>query len=758
MSVNVVDNNITVTASQEVEVANELVTTTTTITNEYPNTITVKSNEFAIVGDGLFATTKEEVPGWMRELVGDLARSATADVYNAMTGFNYNLYNAMIALQVAENKYQQVINTRVTDQEAFVQAVETLNSTAQNAQAEIVSIKQTYATKDFAVATAATTLEASINGGAIKSSLGQLASSMSNQYGTMAQRMDVLESTFEDLESGVEGYANATETLETYVGIVEGAPSGTGLLAKVEILQSQVDSKIEYHYQTTDPSTGWVVPDTRSKHLGDVWYKTDTKESVYYAYEGGAYLWKVILDKDALQAIKDAAVAQSTANSKTTVYFAFESTAAPTAPGTAAGNGMTVPNYWYNTSNSKLHHYTTSWVEVPTAQLKARDEVKTFKLTGSAVDYNFYEYTGSQWLLRTNGGLVARSKWAVELDGYIRDGSGTVGGASSTLISTVDSKVANGVTTSQAKFAYNSNITINGMPYSSGFGLATNAIDGAIPAGSSEFWINADKFKLTTTGYNGTKYSPFTVDGTNGSITFNGKVSFSSITGVPDYVKPAEVAAAINNNTTMINGSKIITGSITADKLSANAINAESLQLQSSIGAIPTTAIAVSNASNVIGYRVVTATPVYRSAGSDIWGTISTNNGCLSCSSSAVINSKVKLGTNRQINVRGLITWTFVATEWTNIYRFFNPYMDVIKVSYGVENVVYSSIINTEISRSDIGNGYMSVAFDYKCTITQNIAIGDSFYFRPRLHYDSAGTISYAVAWFPNMELICNNF
>ena len=179
------------------------------------------------------------------ELVGDLAKSATASAYNVMTGFNYNLYNAMIALQVAENKYQQAINARITDQEAFVQAVETLNSTVQNSEAEIVGIKQTYATKDFAVTTAAQTLEASLNGGAIKSSLGQLASTMTNQYGTMAQRMDVLESTFEDLELGVEGYANATNTLETYVGLTSGAPDGTGLIAKVEILEKQNDGIIE---------------------------------------------------------------------------------------------------------------------------------------------------------------------------------------------------------------------------------------------------------------------------------------------------------------------------------------------------------------------------------------------------------------------------------------------------------------------------------------------------------------------------------
>ena len=369
MPVNVVDNNITVTASQEVEVANELVTNT--ITNEYPNTITVKSNEFAVIGDGLFATTKEEVPGWMRELVGDLARSATAGAYNAMTGFNYNLYNAMIALQVAENKYQQAINTRVTDQEAFVQAVETLNSTVQNAEAEIVGIKQTYATKDFATATAAQTLEASLNGGAIKSSLGQLASTMTNQYGTMAQRMDVLESTFEDLGSGVEGYANATDTLETYVGLTEGAPDGTGLLAKVEILERQNDGVIETVTGTYDvilraaepdfselvttaePYTTWLAADVaagginnRLAHIGDVYVKyqdtaSGAKEYVAsykfirtivdtttpHSTDSEGFTWAVIVDQVAEMAYEAAMNAYDLADGKRRVF-----TATPTGP------------------------------------------------------------------------------------------------------------------------------------------------------------------------------------------------------------------------------------------------------------------------------------------------------------------------------------------------------------------------------------------------------------------------------------------
>lgn len=373
MSVNVVDNNVTVTASQDVEVANILVTNT--ITNEYPNTITVKSNEFAVVGDALFATTKEEVPGWMRELVSELAKGATANAYNAMTGFNYNLYNAMVALQVAENKYQQVINTRITDQEAFVQAVETLNSSVQNAQAEVVGIKQTYATKDFAMATAAQTLEASLNGGAIKSSLGQLASTMTNQYGTMAQRMDVLESTFEDQELKVEGYANATDTLETYVGLTQGAPDGTGLIAKVEVLEKQNDGVIETTTGTYDvilraaepdfselvttvePYASWLAAevnggiDVRLSHIGDVYIKYQDTASGAKEYVGSykfirttvdnddipstdaaGFTWAVIQDQAAEMAYTAALNAYDLADGKRRVFVGLGATSTPVPP------------------------------------------------------------------------------------------------------------------------------------------------------------------------------------------------------------------------------------------------------------------------------------------------------------------------------------------------------------------------------------------------------------------------------------------
>ena len=87
----------------------------------------------------------------------------------------------------------------------------------------------------------------------------------------------------------------------------------------------------------------------------------------------------------------------------------------------------------------------------------------------------------------------------------------------------------------ESKFAYNSNLKINGITYESGFGLATSLTTGSgIPIGDSEFWIKADKFRLTSTDSDiKSSYNPFTVDSGTGEITFNGKVL---VEGMPEEI------------------------------------------------------------------------------------------------------------------------------------------------------------------------------------------------------------------------------
>ena len=161
------------------------------------------------------------------------------------------------------------------------------------------------------------------------------------------------------------------------------------------------------------------------------------------------------------------------------------------------------------------------------------------------------------------------------LSAYLEGSDGEIGTAGSQLLNDIEV----GAAVVESKFAYNSNLNINGNYYNSGFGLNSSLIDpgSGIPVGESEFWINADKFRFTNTGQTGTA-TPFTIDagGAVPNVTFNGLVTFgNSQTGTIDeaiansgYVLPEGVADAINNNTTTIDGSKITTGSLSA--LSAN--------------------------------------------------------------------------------------------------------------------------------------------------------------------------------------------
>ena len=155
------------------------------------------------------------------------------------------------------------------------------------------------------------------------------------------------------------------------------------------------------------------------------------------------------------------------------------------------------------------------------------------------------------------------------LSAYLVGSDGKVGSADSQVANGI--AVTNGVATS--KWAYNSNLIVNGVSYVSGFGLSNSTGTGI----GSEFWIDATKLKFTNSATTG-RTAPFTIDasGTTPQITFNGKVSFSNVTNVPQLGStPQEVVNAVNaGNTTTINGGRITAGSITANQIAANTITA----------------------------------------------------------------------------------------------------------------------------------------------------------------------------------------
>ena len=167
------------------------------------------------------------------------------------------------------------------------------------------------------------------------------------------------------------------------------------------------------------------------------------------------------------------------------------------------------------------------------------------------------------------------------LSAYLQASNGVIGGA--------DSKIANDIRVTaegvESKWAYNSVVNINGKYAKSGFGLTAFSGTGtqANPY-TSEFWIDATKLRFTNSNATGRK-APFTIDasGATPEIAFNGKVSFTNLTNVPQLGStPQEVVNAVNaGNTTTIDGSKITTGSITAAQIQANSITAREIQTNS---------------------------------------------------------------------------------------------------------------------------------------------------------------------------------
>lgn len=100
-----------------------------------------------------------------------------------------------------------------------------------------------------------------------------------------------------------------------------------------------------------------------------------------------------------------------------------------------------------------------------------------------------------------------------------------------TSISTLENTVSANDTGAQARFAYNSALTLNGVTYNSGFGLATSLNDAAIPVGSSEFWIKADSFRIKDTLGNDYLYW----NEVTGTLEITGDIVGSTIVGSNFY-------------------------------------------------------------------------------------------------------------------------------------------------------------------------------------------------------------------------------
>lgn len=159
----------------------------------------------------------------------------------------------------------------------------------------------------------------------------------------------------------------------------------------------------------------------------------------------------------------------------------------------------------------------------------------------------------------------ASANYDQSLSAYLKDSDGNIGGADSNVSNNVyidDNGIAH------SKFEYDSTVTIGGVTYPAGFGLKNMTNTNGVT--DSEFWINADKFKMTNNNGATPNAAPvFSIDTTDGNkVQFNGVVKFGN--------------SVIDGSNTTIDGGSITTGTIDAARINAASILAQVITLNSS--------------------------------------------------------------------------------------------------------------------------------------------------------------------------------
>ena len=290
-------------------------------------------------------------------------------------------------------------------------------------------------------------------------------------------------------------------------------------------IQKQVDGQISYYFYDSSlgqtpasisGSNGWNTEVLKKEHHGDIAY--DKSINTGYYYDRITSSWILInsaTNSGLIEALKAASLAKATADGKVShMYGVYQST----SPATTGAY-----KYWLTTAKVLKVLEGASWVDFAISKLDTGDIVTVWD-SGLKDEFKYY-WNGNTWYSQVNGGLVAGSKAFTDLNTSLGALGTTVSGHTGQL-STVDSRISNGVATVDSKWQYNSNLVINGVSYNSGFGLSNSAGTGV----GSEFWIDASKLKFTNSAKTG-RVAPFTIDttGITPEITFNGKVNFSNV-------------------------------------------------------------------------------------------------------------------------------------------------------------------------------------------------------------------------------------
>lgn len=204
--------------------------------------ITVAKKEYVITGDDIYIPMLyDDAPQWMKDLV-----QVVVDV--SISSGNQSLINNMNAIlqdfavrYVPLNQYTQSIIDLSDEDTRLNGLIETLNSNFNDglstANAQIISLQLTKASKDEVVAQVIQTIAAQLADGTsnIGSTIGRIDQAIANETSARATSFQVLTSSLEDTNLDVTANAEVIQNALAYVGIDEaGASTGTGLSAYLE--------------------------------------------------------------------------------------------------------------------------------------------------------------------------------------------------------------------------------------------------------------------------------------------------------------------------------------------------------------------------------------------------------------------------------------------------------------------------------------------------------------------------------------------
>ena len=96
---------------------------------------------------------------------------------------------------------------------------------------------------------------------------------------------------------------------------------------EMELIQNQVDGNITTWFfdgvptLDNEPASDWITEETKTNHLGDLYYDSLTGYAYRFSFENEEFLWHKLTDSDITEALALANVAKDTADSKRRVFL-----------------------------------------------------------------------------------------------------------------------------------------------------------------------------------------------------------------------------------------------------------------------------------------------------------------------------------------------------------------------------------------------------------------------------------------------------